>query len=585
MVYGTNYKMLVGCVYRASCSRPETDTALCSLFARASTLDADYKVIARDFNLPHINWKTSSGPQRHDDIITAIDLYGWTQYVTQPTRGNNILDLIFCHSIIPITTQVGEEWSTSDHRVVFCSLPIPSLKTTHKQYRCDTDTRCFRNTDWELLVRLIKYSEWNDFFTTDSLRDSLTIFYTTILSCLDTIAPKTICLPSRNKSSFLPRKHRAKLRKLLNLYFSSYDFSCLHLIWETLESSRISLDRGKRNEELVALKSGTKTNSLTALLNKRTRTPTDIPFLIQDGKVYNDPGAICEIFNNSFSNFKAKLPTNYMRKVLVDSTLSKIPFSAKCIAEAIRNLRSTKGSGTDGLPSVFLKGCGEDMPLLLLNLFTLSLDTGEYPSIWKTSYIIPKYKAGDRASASNYRPINITSVLSRIMEKIIKNGISKYLLAQSQISKSQHGFIGSRSCLTCHLDFFNHITSCRDLRKVVLVLYFDISKAFDKVLHSILYEKSYSIGIRNSLLSWLKSFLTNRFQITKVNSAQSSPKRVTSGVIQGSVLGPLFFTIYINSISSCFNNGKTLLCTDNLKVVYSCDINDLHNTVKIVQQE
>ncbi|KAK4470035.1 hypothetical protein MN116_000068 [Schistosoma mekongi] len=115
-----------------------------------------------------------------------------------------------------------------------------------------------------------------------------------------------------------------------------------------------------------------------------------------------------------------------------------------------------------------------------------TLDTGEYPNIWKTSYIIPKYKAGDRACASNCKPINTTSVLSRIMEKIIKNSTSEYLLAQNQISKSQHSFIRNRSCSTCHLDFFNYITSCRDLRKIVLVLYFDISQDFDKVSHSIL---------------------------------------------------------------------------------------------------
>lgn len=136
MVYGNNYKMLVGCMYRAPCSWPDINVALCSLFVRAPTLDAGYKVIAGDFNLPHVNWKTSSDPQQHDNRIIAIDLHGWKQYVIQPTRGNNIIDPIFCDSIIPITPQVCKKWSTSDHRIVFCSLPIPSPKTAQTVPMC-----------------------------------------------------------------------------------------------------------------------------------------------------------------------------------------------------------------------------------------------------------------------------------------------------------------------------------------------------------------------------------------------------------------------------------------------------------------
>uniref|UniRef100_A0AA85J531 Reverse transcriptase domain-containing protein n=1 Tax=Trichobilharzia regenti TaxID=157069 RepID=A0AA85J531_TRIRE len=213
------------------------------------------------------------------------------------------------------------------------------------------------------------------------------------------------------------------------------------------------------------------------------------------------------------------------------------------------------------------------------------MDTGTYPSEWKTSFIIPHYKSGDRANVRNYRPINITPVISRIMEKVVKDQLSDYLIREDLVTRSQHGFLKNRSCVTCHFDFFNCITSSREARKLVVVLYFDISRAFDMVSHSILFEKLYSCGIRNPLLNWLKSFLSNRVQITKVGSVLSHPRQISSGVVQGSVLGPLLFTVYINSICKCFTSGKPFLYADDLKVVYSCYTHELSDMVTKIHLE
>ena len=136
---------------------------------------------------------------------------------------------------------------------------------------------------------------------------------------------------------------------------------------------------------------------------------------------------------------------------------------------------------------------------------------------------------------------------------------------------------------SCQYDFLNHITTCRDTGHNVIIIYFDLCKAFDKVPHQRLIQKLKYLGIDNPLLTWISSFLHNRYQIVKVNNTYSKPTLITSGVVQGSVLGPLLFLLYINDIRKEIKNGKCFLFADDLKVVYSSPRN-IENT-KSIQED
>ncbi|MGL5706975.1 MAG: RNA-directed DNA polymerase, partial [Aeromonas sp.] len=169
---------------------------------------------------------------------------------------------------------------------------------------------------------------------------------------------------------------------------------------------------------------------------------------------------------------------------------------------------------------------------------------------------------------TNYRPIHFTSVASRIMEKVINADLLQHL-TNNLLMPSQHGFLSRRSCTTCQLSFLDLVTTSLDNKQSIVILYLDMQKAFDRVPHErLLMKLSYS-GVADPLLTWIRSFLSQRYQQVYLDGQFSERKPITSGVIQGSVLGPALFLTYINDIAQCFEFGSPFLFADDCKVVYT----------------
>jgi len=160
------------------------------------------------------------------------------------------------------------------------------------------------------------------------------------------------------------------------------------------------------------------------------------------------------------------------------------------------------------------------------------------PDVWKVAVITPVHKKGPTTDCSNYRPISITCVTSKLLERIIANQIKNHLISNNLLHTAQHGFLTGLSTCTNLLESLNDWTHYLQDKHGVVIAYVDFSKAFDVVSHSKLFVRLESYGIGGTLLTWLRNFFTGRTHCTKVGGSLSDLVTLLSGVIQGSVLGP-----------------------------------------------
>jgi hypothetical protein len=250
-------------------------------------------------------------------------------------------------------------------------------------------------------------------------------------------------------------------------------------------------------------------------------------------------------------------------KDLYGKSLNNISIPMFEIFEKLKNLDTKKSTGPDGLPPLLFQRCSSSLTYPLFVIFNKSMETGTFPSIWKEAYIVPLHKSGPAHNVKNYRPISKLSIVSKVLESIVTDRLFEEF--KNVIIPEQHGFFKKRSTLTNLLAYTEFLQRAIDKGHQVDVIYTDFSKAFDKVDHRALLKKLENSGIHGSLLDWISSYLSNRTQRIQIDGLLSSPIHVTSSVPQGSHLGPLLFSLFINDIKDHLKLNFSLYA-DDLKI-------------------
>ena len=252
------------------------------------------------------------------------------------------------------------------------------------------------------------------------------------------------------------------------------------------------------------------------------------------------------------------------------------------VSEIINNLQKKSSCGIDGLNSIVIKSCSKSLLKPLTLIINQSLNTGIFPDKLKIAKVIPIYKEKDLDpnNLSNYRPISILPTLSKVFEKIVHNQVYNYFSNFNLFFNSQYGFRENHSTEFASIELVDRIYKLLDMNKNPIALFCDLSKAFDTLDHNILFKKLSYYGFSDIPCRWFSSYLSNRKQYVVLDDVSSSLKEITTGVPQGSILGPLLFLIYVNDLSSSLKT-TSLMYADDTCLLIPFEITPSKNKSKI----
>lgn len=317
-------------------------------------------------------------------------------------------------------------------------------------------------------------------------------------------------------------------------------------------------------------------NTIKEILNYPKKKSINLDYVIWDDEIVTDNIGIANTFNIFFTQIASKLvselPINALSDVNVSETIiSKslflYPTDGTEVSDSISNMKA-RGNCSDCLNNKMLKKCSLGLSNMIADIINYSLVTGIVPDFCKLSRIVPIYKQGDPHLPMNYRPISITPVFSKLMEKVVKTRLIKHLNNNNFWYKGQYGFRPKSSTSGAVVEFMVPIQKALDDNLMAAGLFIDLKKAFDTVDQVILLHKLELAGVRGVALKWFQSFLQGRSQYVSINQCNGSHLPITIGVPQGSVLGPVLFLIFINDIGMLKLKGKMTLFADDTSLYY-----------------
>ena len=320
---------------------------------------------------------------------------------------------------------------------------------------------------------------------------------------------------------------------------------------------------------------------INSLLNRNKKKGNINKLIDKDGTVINTPSAIAEHFNEYFSNIATTLKNdinnraghtestngyvNFLRQPVQNSIYIR-KTNPQEIFEVIKKLKNKSTLDTK-INALKIANSSHSFTNILARIINRSFEEGIFPHQLKNARVIPVYKGSSKTDVSNYRPISLLSVFSKIYEKLMHTRIADFLELNGSLHDMQYGFRQGRSCEQALLKAQNILLDSLNRNKVSLLLLIDFSKAFDMVEHSILLRKLEHYGIRGVALKWIESYLSDRMQFVSVSGVESSAKQMKYGVPQGSILGPLLFIIYINDIPNLAKFAQFILYADDANII------------------
>lgn len=299
------------------------------------------------------------------------------------------------------------------------------------------------------------------------------------------------------------------------------------------------------------------------------------------GELVTDPAQIAEYLNESFvmvgGNIQTELQNTFPERESSYTVTRSCPTSIMIaptnieeVARYVDSLKTDAAAGYDELSPELFKSLKDPLTPLLEGFINKMFVESKFPDILKCCKVVPLYKGkGSKLDFSNYRPVSVPPIMSKPFEMAINDRLKAFYKTTNFFDKAQFGFVDGSNTTAAVLNLVVKVQQGLENKNYVTVLIADIRKAFDSVDHDILKRKLFDSGIRGVAYDLLADYLSNREQFVKVGSAEGTRKRVTHGIPQGSILGPLLFLVYINDLACIGLEGKLQMYADDTVIIYS----------------
>ena len=492
-------------VYRSPNSNRQNDEMLNKWIAEMRGTN----VVIGDFNYPDVDWETGSSGARGRDFLKTTLERGMEQHVMEPTHvSGNVLDLILCdrEGLINSVRTLGR-LGKSDHEIVAFEVKLDPKRAGNQCASLN-----FSKANFSKMRTALASEDWNEMEGMD-----VNGMWSCVKEKLQKLIESNTPVKKIRKNSSPPWMNNEIRRNIVakRRAWKKWKESGKERdgeAYKAIDRETKKMIRKSKNawERRVVEKRETNPKLFYLQINRARKTRDGVaPLHDNGGEIIVEPQKQAEVLNSYYAQVFTRCdvaPPAPRRKT--EARLDEIVITKEKVVAAIDGLKRNAAPGPDEIPPCVFHELKEEMVKPLVKLFRKSMRTCKIPDEWRDATIVPIYKQkGSRSDPGNYRPVSLTNVAGKLLERVVKNELTTHIESNGLMSESQHGFRAGRSVQTNMIDFLNRTTKWLDEGRSFDVVYMDFAKAFDKVCHRRLLVKLEECGIIGEVLKWLEDWL------------------------------------------------------------------------------